>query len=95
MKKEAPPEVPVVENLHAPEFFVAGALGSFVHQGNIHLTLASPRGIHGAHPGVAHVASLRIVMSLANAEAFATYVQEQVNRQLDQQIPLPPGIVKH
>jgi hypothetical protein len=71
MQTTTPVPVPFIDNPHAPEVFAAEAIGFLLHQGNVHITLTSPRSDHGTQPPTANnVVIGRLVMPLVGAQRF-------------------------
>ncbi len=64
--------VPLFDNPHAPEVFADEAVGFFIHNGNVSITVASARVDHTKNPGpISRVVTGRLVMPLAGAQALA------------------------
>ena len=68
----APTNVPFIDNPHAPDIFVDGLSGIFLHGGNLRVTLEAARASHVATPGpVNRVVIGRLVMPVEAAEKMA------------------------
>lgn len=71
-KPEDTNPVALIDNPLAPEVFADEAVGFFIHNGNVSITLASARVNHAKSPGpIGRVVSARLVLPLVGAQALA------------------------
>jgi hypothetical protein len=71
-KKGKQAVIKFIDNPHAPVVFAEEAVGFFMLNGNLHITLASPRVDHTQEPGpINKVVMARLVMPIGNAHALA------------------------
>ena len=69
---DEPPVVTFMDNPHAPSLFCDGAVGFFVFNGVISITLEAARVDHSKNPGLVNrVVVARLNMSIPGAQALA------------------------
>jgi len=87
------PTVTFLDNPHAPEVFSDEAVGVLFHNGNVHITFATPRVNHSKTPGpVNRVVNARLVMPLVGIDALQKMLAGFMER-FKTQAPefMPPG----
>lgn len=80
-EKKKVPQVEIIDNPHAPDFFASWHHGLAFRHGNIHMTLATDRPNHSA-PGAASniVITGRLIMPAAGARDLAERLLEFLNQ---------------
>jgi hypothetical protein len=67
--------IPIAASLDAPDIFADAAVGAFVNNGNVHITLVARRGDYGSLPSrLTDVAIGRLVMPLPAAEQMVQFL---------------------
>ena len=80
--KPETPQIPFIDNPHAPEVYVAGAAGYYIFGGNIHITFWSPRANHTPdNPSVNNVVMARLVIPIGGAQGMVAGLYDFLKKQ--------------
>ena len=78
------PQIGFIDNPHAPEVFADVASGILLHNGNLHITFTSLRGVYSndpsAPPAANYVVAARLVMPASAADAMQKLIADYLNK---------------
>jgi hypothetical protein len=94
MSEQRPkPAAKLVEAPAAPEIFVDGVCGFFLHNGNLRIAFEASRADHSLSPGpIARVVVARIVMPAAGARALAVSLFDFLKKMGLEPGNIPPSV---